>query len=90
MTVAYTVSYGNDDKTVIVTPSANLKYLTNYIVSVATSLQSTDGGHLTGGANVNFTTTIDSSRKFPVISDDSLLTLSSNKPLNISGILVTR
>ena len=30
---------------------------------------------MTGGANVNFTTTIDSSRKFPVISDDSLLTL---------------
>ena len=75
MTVAYTVSYGNDDKTIIVTPSANLKYLTNYIVSVATSLRSADGGHLTGGANVNFTTTIDSSRKFPVISDDSLLTL---------------
>ena len=75
MTVAYTVSYGNDDKTIIVTPSANLKYLTNYIVSVATSLRSVDGGHLTGGANVNFTTTIDSSRKFPIISDDSLLTL---------------
>ena len=35
VTVAYTVSYGNGDKTVIVTPSANLKYLTNYIVSVA-------------------------------------------------------
>jgi hypothetical protein len=75
VTVAYTVSYGNGDKTVIVTPSANLKYLTNYIVSVATSLRSADGGHLNGSANVNFNTAIDSSRKFPIISDDSLLTL---------------
>ena len=75
VTVAYTVSYDNDDKTVVVTPSANLNYLTNYVVSVATSLRSTDGGHLIGGASVNFTTTIDSLPKFPIISDDSLLTL---------------
>jgi Uncharacterized protein conserved in bacteria len=75
VTVAYTVSYGNDDKTVIVAPSANLKYLTNYIVSVATSLRSSDGGNLIDGANLNFTTVIDSSRKFPIIPDDSLLTL---------------
>src|SRR5436190_3740526 len=73
--VAYTISYQDNDKTVVVAPSADLKYLTNYIVSVATTLQSTDGGHLNGSANVNFITTIDSSRKFPIISDDSLLTL---------------
>jgi len=73
--VAYTISYQDNDKTVVVAPSADLNYLTNYIVSVATTLQSTDGEHLNGGANVNFITTIDSSRKFPIISDDSLLTL---------------
>ena len=38
-------------------------------------MRSSDGGHLIGGANVNFTTAIDSSRKFPIIPDDSLLTL---------------
>jgi hypothetical protein len=73
--VAYAVSYENNDNTVIVRPSANLKYLANYIVSAATSLQSTAGGHLIGNPSVNFTTTIDSSRKFPIISDDALLTL---------------
>jgi hypothetical protein len=73
--VAYTISYQDNDKTVVVAPSADLNYLTNYIVSVATTLQSTDGEHLNGSANVNFITTIDSSRKFPIISDDSLLTL---------------
>src|SRR4051794_24696708 len=41
--VAYTISYQDNDKTVVVAPSADLNYLTNYIVSVATTLQSTDG-----------------------------------------------
>ena len=75
VTVAYAASYENNDKTVVLRPSANLKYLTSYTVSVATSLQSVGGGHLIGNPGVNFTTTIDSSRKFPIVSDDSLLTL---------------
>lgn len=74
-TVAYTVSYENNDNTVIIQPSTHLNYLANYTVSVAASLQSTSGGHLIGNPGVNFTTTIDSSRKFPIISDDALLTL---------------
>jgi len=73
--VAYAVSYENNDKTVVLRPSTNLKYLSSYTASVATSLQSTDGGHLIGNPTVNFTTTIDSSRKFPIISEDALLTL---------------
>lgn len=73
--VAYTASYEDNDKTVVINPSAGLKYLTNYVVSVANTLQSTDGAHLNGNPDVNFTTTIDSSRKFPTITDDSLLTL---------------
>ena len=73
--VAYTVSYENNDNTVVIRPSSNLKYLANYTVSVGGSLQSTDGGHLIGSPTVNFNTTIDSSRKFPIISDDALLTL---------------
>src|SRR5689334_20059747 len=73
--VAHTISYENNDQTVVVKPSANLKYLANYTVSVGSSLQSTNGGHLVGNPSVNFNTTIDSSRKFPIISDDALLTL---------------
>jgi hypothetical protein len=73
--VAYTVSYENNDNTVVIHPSGNLKYLANYTVSVATLLQSASGGNLIGNPSVNFNTTIDSSRKFPTISDDALLTL---------------
>ena len=73
--IAYIASYENNDKTVVIRPSANLKYLANYTVSVGSSLQSASGGHLVGKPSVNFNTTIDSSRKFPIMSDDALLTL---------------
>src|SRR6266487_5015068 len=73
--VPYTVAYENNDNTIIIQPSANLKYLTKYSVSASTSLKSTTGGSLIGGVTVNFATTIDSSRKFPVVSDSALLDL---------------
>src|SRR6266498_2348768 len=73
--VPFTVSYENNDNTVIIQPSASLKYLTKYTVSASTSLKSTAGGSLIGGVDLNFITTIDSSRKFPIISDDALLEL---------------
>src|SRR5262249_19094009 len=44
-------------------------------VSVSTDLKSTGGRHLDLGGNINFITRIDSSRKFPLISDDALLDL---------------
>ncbi len=73
--VAYTVSYENNDNIVVVQPSANLNYLSKYTVAVSTSLKSSAGGSLTAGVDVSFITKIDSSRKFPIITDDALLTL---------------
>ena len=73
--VPYTASYENNDNVVVMQPSANLNYLTKYSVSVSSALKSTAGGNLTTGVDVSFITKIDSSRKFPIISDDSLLTL---------------
>jgi hypothetical protein len=73
--VAYSASYENNDKTVIIQPSSNLNYLTKYSVSVSNSLKSTDGGNLVSAVDVSFATKIDSSRKFTIISDDALLTL---------------
>src|ERR1043166_2498546 len=73
--VPYSVAYENNDNTVIIQPTANLKYLTKYSVSASASLKSTAGGSLIGGVIVNFATTIDSSRKFPVVSDSALLDL---------------
>lgn len=74
-TIAYSTSYENSDKTVIMQPSSPLNYLNKYTVSVSNLLRSTEGGNLISPFTLNFTTTIDSSRKFPVISDSALLTL---------------
>ncbi len=73
--VSYSVSYENNDNTIIIQPSASLKFLTKYNINVSNSLKSATGGSLTGSAGVNFITKIDSSRKFTVLLDDALLDL---------------
>ena len=75
VTIAYKATYQNNDSTVVIEPSAALSYLTKYTVSVSTALQSSKKGSLESSVNVNLTTVIDSTNKFPVISDDALLTL---------------
>ena len=75
VTIAYKATYQNNDSTVVIEPSAALAYLTKYTVSVSTALQSSKKGSLESAVNVNLTTVIDSTNKFPVISDDALLTL---------------
>jgi hypothetical protein len=73
--VAYTTSYLNNDSTVVISPSATLSYLSKYAINVSTSLKSSKGGSLQNTVNVNLTTSIDSTNKFPTITDDQLLTL---------------
>jgi hypothetical protein len=73
--VAYTASYLNNDSTVVISPSATLSYLSKYAINVSTSLKSSKGGSLQNTVNVNLTTSIDSTNKFPTITDDQLLTL---------------
>lgn len=65
----------NNDSILIVQPSSSLKYLSKYIFQITTSLKSSSNGNLTAGTEKNFITQIDSTRKFPPLSDDSLLTL---------------
>jgi len=71
--VSYASSYENNDKTIVIQPSSSLNYLTKYSVSISSSLKSTEGGNLISGVNLNFATKIDSSRKFPIITDNALL-----------------
>jgi len=73
--IPYSVSYSNADSIVIVQPSSPLNNLSRYTVTLADQLKSVAGGRLTTGTTVALVTAIDSSRKFPVISDDALLTL---------------
>lgn len=74
-TVATTVTYQNGDSTVGVKPSSSLEALTEYIISASTGVKSTGGGSLGSAYTFNFKTGIDSSDKFPRISDDALLDL---------------
>jgi hypothetical protein len=73
--VSFTVSYQNSDSTLIVTPSTNLGYFTEYIFSVTTLLKSASGKALSGRIDLDFFTQIDLSDKFPQISDSALLDL---------------
>ena len=73
--VNYSTNYENGDSTVIIQPSSQLAYLTKFTLSVNTALKSVSGGTLLSGVDINFTTQIDSSRKFPPISDNALLDL---------------
>jgi hypothetical protein len=74
-TVAYSSSYENSDKTLIIQPSSPLNYLDEYSIFISNQLRSTQGGNLVSAITLTFATKIDSSRKFSLISDSALLTL---------------
>ena len=69
------INYERGDSVVVVTPASPLKYLTSYNITVSTSLASVNGGRLYSESTAAFFTQIDSSRKFPPISDAALLDL---------------
>jgi len=73
--IPYAVSYSNSDSTVTIQPSSALQPITQYTISVATSLLSHAGGTLESAINVKLTTAIDSTDKFPRITDSALLDL---------------
>lgn len=73
--VPFNVSYQNNDSTIIITPSNNISYLNEYVFSISTLLKSVAGKPLSGRIDLDFITQIDSSRKFPVTSDNALLDL---------------
>lgn len=66
-------SYEKGDSLVILSSSAPLTALSRYKVAVAGSLRSKAGGALTNPKEITLMTGIDSSRKFPAISDVQLL-----------------
>jgi hypothetical protein len=72
-TVAANMSYENSDSTIVLIPTAPLKNLTRYTVNATTSLLSVKKGNLNFGYAIRFITQIDSTDKFPIISDNALL-----------------
>ncbi len=70
-----TIGYGKGDSIVTIQPQAKLNYLAKYTTTVSSKLLSAAGGNLTAGSDCTFVTKIDSTNKFPAISDTALLTL---------------
>lgn len=70
-----TISYQDSDNTIIITPTTNLNPLTKYFLDVQSNLKTVSGGNLLSPITLNFITQYDPADKFPVISDDALLTL---------------
>ncbi|HUS00881.1 MAG TPA: glucoamylase family protein [Chitinophagaceae bacterium] len=73
--VSYTVTYENNDSTVVIQPSSPLGFLTKYYLSITTDLRSQAGGAFQTAASIELLTAIDPADKFPVISDNALLDL---------------
>jgi hypothetical protein len=69
----YLVAYTNGDSVLSLQPTSSLTYLTKYTVAATTALKSKQGGVLFTPATFTLQTSIDSSRKFPLLTDEALL-----------------
>jgi len=81
ISASFTTTYADQDSTLIIQPSSPLQPITKYTLSVTTSLQSQAKGMLQSAIGVNLTTAIDSTDKFPRISDSALLDLVQSQTL---------
>ena len=70
-----TTTLQNHDSVLLVQPSAPLNYLSKYNFTISSGLRSSTDGLFSPDVSKDFITKIDSSRKFPVISDNALLDL---------------
>ena len=71
--VNITTTFANNDSTLVIQPATPLLPITKYTLSVSTALQSQSKGALQTAISVSLLTSIDSTDKFPRISDDALL-----------------
>lgn len=73
--IPFTFTPGNGDSVVTIQPASALSPFTQYTVSVSAGLSSVAGGTLSNPLSVVLNTGLDSTDKFPRISDSALLTL---------------
>jgi hypothetical protein len=71
----------NNDSLLILQPASALQALTKYTFTISTGLQSKDKAALTSAVSKSFISAIDSSDKFPRISDSALLDLVQSQTL---------
>lgn len=77
----YTTSYQNHDSTLVITAPA-LQPITQYTLAVSTSLKSAAGGNLVSPITINVLTAIDTTNKFPVVTDAQLLDIVEKQTFN--------
>jgi len=73
--VTCSISYQNGDSSIVIQPGSPLKPLSKYVLSFTIYLQSQEKIYLPAESDYQFITAIDSTDKFPNISDSALLTL---------------
>ena len=73
--IGFSTKLENGDSTIVIVPNTPLKFLTRHNISVTTGLQSKSGGNLQSAFNFSFLTKLDSTYKFPIITNEALLTL---------------
>lgn len=72
--IAANVVLEQKDSVLKIQPTGNLDFLTFHRLQLATTLKSASGGNFISSVDQQFVTKLDSSSKFPVLSDDALLT----------------
>ncbi len=72
--IAISSSLQSNDSVLMVQPTSPLISIARYQFKVVDGLQSASGGNFIGSVDNSFVTQIDSSRKFPAITDAELLT----------------
>ncbi|WP_295668481.1 glucoamylase family protein [uncultured Mucilaginibacter sp.] len=78
--VNFTTSYQNNDSTVVITPTA-LQSITQYTLNISTALKSAAGGTLQSAIAIDLTTAVDTTNKFPALTDNQLLDLVQKQTL---------
>jgi hypothetical protein len=73
--VSCDITYQNNDSTVLLKPQSPLKKYTAYVLNIDAELKSVKKASFQTSTKNTFITVLDSTNKFPVISDDELLTL---------------
>lgn len=72
--VPISFNYADADSVVIVRPTSALGFLKTYRLNLTSFLESTEGSMLQNNVAIDLRTHLDSTRKFPAISDEELLT----------------
>ncbi|HYO21091.1 MAG TPA: glucoamylase family protein [Flavisolibacter sp.] len=73
--VPFSVNYQSGDSILLIQSTTSLSPLTQYNLIISSGVQSAKGNSLPSSTTINFYTGIDSSDKFPLISDSALVQL---------------